>query len=73
MSYLDRAQGQLAQVAARFPYATSILDAGRTQARQRPKLLKALAGLVLVYGLNKTLNAVARNHWYVRKCNGYLL
>lgn len=61
---VEQVQGQLLQ---QLPYIMSVINSGKAQVQQRSKLLKTLAGLVLVYGLNKTLSAIARNHWRLRK------
>lgn len=34
---------------------------------QRQKYLRTLAGFALVYGLNRTLNTIAKNHWQIRR------
>lgn len=45
-----------------LPFASSVLRAYYDPDRRR-KILRTLVGLVLVYGLNKTLNRLALNHW----------
>lgn len=52
----------LIEMLGSLPFASSLLRA-YYDPDQRRKILRTLVGLVLVYGLNKTLNRLALNHW----------
>lgn len=65
--FIDTVMSLLHSISQRLPLFGAWLAAGGRFAEPRQKILKALAGLVMIYGLNKTLNAIARNHWQIRK------
>lgn len=64
MSALDNL---IENISRRLPALGYWLNAGRNYAGQRPRLTRIIAGFILVYGLNKTLNLLAQNHWRLLK------
>lgn len=63
----DTTMSLLDTISQRLPVLRIWLAAGGRFAEPRRKTLGVLAALVMIYGLNRTLNAIARNHWQIRK------